>query len=167
MPRTLDPRILIAIALVSPTPSWAQTAAPPANHSYDFVLGRWNCNGLSTTGKVEYQFKQEVDKFGEWFRERNPERTHIAFMKFDAKTRLWRYFDFDSSGTYEVWSAPDFVNDRQTWTGSSTDSNGEVKPRPRIVFSKVSDREKREDFCEPGKNGSCRFIGMEVCTKQQ
>lgn len=166
MPRTLDPMILIAIALVSATPSWAQTVAPPVNHSYDFVLGRWNCNGLSTTGKVEYQFKQEVDKFGEWFRFQNPQRTHIALMKFDAKTRLWRYFDFDDSGTHSIGTAPDFVNDRQTWTGSTTAGNGEVKSMPRIVFIKISNREKREDFYEL-KGGKYQFVGSEVCTKEQ
>lgn len=162
MPRTVAPMIFIGLALVSATPSWAQTAAPPVNHSYDFVLGRWDCNGLDATGKVEYQFKQEVDKFGEWFRFQDPEGEFFAFMKFDAKTRLWRYFEFHADGTYDLgWSAPDFVNDRQTWTDSSTASSGDS-----IVGIKISDREKRGDFYQL-KGGKVQLVSSEVCTKEQ
>ncbi len=141
-------------------------AIPDTMSSYDFVLGKWRCNGLTPEGKIDYTFTQEISKImnGRWFEFHDISSAGggEAFMTYDGKA--WRYLDINASGAYSIGSSPGWTGNAQTWTGYSY-SNGTRRSWGRIIFTKVSDREKREDFYKPGKNGSLRFDGSEVCTK--
>jgi len=86
-------------------------------------------------------------------------------MTYQAKPHSWVYFDLYASGTYSIGSAPDWVGNKQVWTGNSY-SNGERRSWGRIIFTKISDRKKREDYYRPDRAGKLFFKGSEVCEKQ-
>ncbi len=134
--------------------------------SYDFVLGKWSCNGLTPQGKVDYTFTQEISKIlnGHWFEFHDASRTGSgeAFMTYDGKA--WRYLSLQDSGEYGIGSSPGWTGNTQTWTGFEY-SNGTRRSWGRIILKKISDHEKREDFYTPAKDGGARFVGSEVCTK--
>ena len=161
----------LLVLLVSAVSSYAQTPVPPDTmHAYDFVIGRWTCKGVTPAGKVDYTITQEVERVpgGRWFRFQDVSSvgSGVSFLTYEPKTHLWRYISIHESGAYSMGTAPDFVGDKQTWTGY-TYENGEWKPWGRIVFIKVSDREKREDFYKLANSGKYQFDGSEVCTKLQ
>jgi hypothetical protein len=139
----------------------AANAIPNTMASYDFVLGKWRCNGLTAQGKINYTFTQENSKTmdGSWF-----VFNANAFMTYDGKAHVWRYIEIDPSGGYSMGTTPGWTGNRQTWTGYRY-SNGIRRSWGRIVFTKVSDREKRQDFYKPGKKGRFQFDGSEVCAK--
>ena len=138
---------------------------PNTMASYDFVLGKWHCNGLTPHGKIKYTFTQDNRKTmdGSWFVFQG-EPEGYAFMTYDSKAHLWRYIEIDPSGGYSMGTTPAWTGNKQRWTGYSY-SNGIRRSWGSIIFTKVSDREKRQEFCKPGKNGSFRFDGSEVCVK--
>jgi len=141
-------------------------AIPNTMSSYDFVLGKWTCNGLTPQGKVDYTFTQEISKIlnGHWFEfhDVSSPGSGEAFMTYDGKA--WRYLSIHDSGAYSIGSSPGWTGNAQTWAGYEY-SNGTRRSWGRIILKKVSDREKREDFYAPTKNGGDQFIGSEVCTK--
>jgi len=143
-------------------------AIPNAMSSFDFALGKWRCNGLTPQGKVDYTFTQAISKVmnGHWFKfdDVSSHGTGEAFLTYDGKGHLWLYLSIEDSGGYSFGSSPGWTGNKQAWTGYSY-SNGRRRPWGRIIFTKVSDREKHEDFYKPGKNGGLRFDGSEVCTK--
>jgi len=146
---------------------------PKAMSSYDFVIGNWRCVGLTATqtpqtpgGKVYYRFTQSVSKVlgGRWFRFQPIDRPGFTFMTYQAKPHSWVYIDIDES-SYSIGSAPDWVGNKQVWTGNIY-SNGARRSWGRIIFTKISDRKKREDFYKPDRTGKFLFKGSEVCEKQ-
>jgi len=143
-------------------------AIPDTMSSYDFLLGNWRCNGVTPQGKIDYTFTQENSKImnGHWvkFHAVSSDGGDDAFATYDRKGHLWRYLSIDESGGYSIGSAPGWIGNTQTWTGYMY-SNGKRRSWGRITFTKVSDREKREDFYAPGKDSRPRFVGSEVCTK--
>jgi len=141
---------------------------PDTMGSFDFALGKWRCNGLTPAGKVDYTFTQEINKVmnGHWFRSHDVSRegTGDAFWTYDGKRHRWVYLSIDDSGGYSMGSSPGWTGTTQTWTGYAY-SRGRRRSWGRIIFKKVSEREKREDFFAPSKNGRAQFQGSEVCTK--
>src|SRR5712692_4743539 len=135
-------------------------AIPNTMSSYDFVLGKWTCNGLTPQGKVDYTFTQEISKIlnGHWFefQDVSSPGSGEAFMTYDGKA--WRYLSIHDSGAYSIGSSPGWTGNAQTWAGYEY-SNGTRRSWGRIILKKVSDREKREDFYAPTKNGGDQFIG--------
>jgi hypothetical protein len=143
--------------------------------SYDWIIGKWECKGITPTGKIDYTFAQQIERpsVSRWFRfhavsksgDVDPELAiDTSFETYDPKAHVWRYFSFYDSGVYSMGTAPDFVNDKQSWTGY-TYENGVRKSWGRIVFMKVNDHEKREDFYKVQKGTKDEFVGSEVCTK--
>ena len=160
----------LALLLTAMT-SYTQTPAlPAAMHSYDFVVGRWQCHGVTPAGKVDYTFRQEVERPSDshWFRFRtvSDKGSGMAFMTYEPKAHLWRYFYFDDSGPYSMGTAPDFIDNEQTWRGY-TYNHGVRKSWGRVIVKKISDRERRGDFYEPLKSGKYRLVVSDICTKLQ
>jgi hypothetical protein len=165
----------IAVLLMLAAPVYAQApATPPQIRAYDWIIGRWQCKGFTSTGKPEYTFSQQIERPPEtnWFRFHStagsgrvdPQlSTETAFQTFDSAAHLWRYFAFYNSGAYAVGTASDFVGNKQSWTGV-TYENGRQKSWGRIVFIKISATEKREEFYDI-QNGKQKPAGNEVCTK--
>ncbi len=169
MNKTLLLLLLTAVTVYAQTP-----AIPTAIQSYDWIIGRWGCNGVTPAGRVDYTFSQEIERPSRsyWFRFHAVSEGRVdpalasdtSFETYEPKTHLWRYFSFYDSGAYSIGTARDFVDNQQTWTGYTYES-GVRKSWGRIVFIKVSDREKREDFYQQRKNGKYESVGSEVCTK--
>lgn len=148
--------------------------APSANtilntmSSYEFLLGEWHCETLTPQGKVDYNFTQEISKImdGHWFKFHNVSSgraTVEAFATYDGKA--WRWLSINSWGGYSIGSSPGWRGNAQTWTGYSYGESGARRPWGRIVFKKLSDREKRGDFYEPARNGRFQFASSDVCKK--
>jgi len=163
------------LVLVAVTMLLAQAPKPDPVTSYDWIIGRWECKGITPAGKVDYTFAQQIERpsGSRWFRFQAVPKTgdvdpqlasDTSFQTYDPSAHMWRYFSFYDSGAYSMGTAPDFVNNRQSWTGYTYD-NGVRKSWGRIVFSKVSDDEKREEFFKARKGGKEDFMGTEVCTK--
>jgi len=162
--------VLIGVATMS-----AQSPKADPVLSYDWIIGRWECKGITPAGRVDYTFAQQIERpsGSRWFRfhavpKSGDVDTELAsdtsFETYDPKAHLWRYFSFYDSGAYSMGTAPDFVNGKQSWTGY-TYEKGVRKSWGRIVFIKVNDNEKREEFYKVYKGGKEEFAGSEVCTK--
>jgi hypothetical protein len=170
-------KTLFVIFLVSITSVSAQNRKADPVAAYDWIIGRWDCKGMTPDGKVDYTFAQQIERppKSQWFRFHSIPKTgdidpqvasDTSFQTFDPKAQLWRYFSFFDSGAYAMGTAPDFVNNRQSWTGN-TYENGMQKSWGRILFIKISNDEKREDFYEEHKTGKEVFTGSEVCVKRK
>ena len=156
------------------TADTAKAQAPPAApipntmSSYEFLLGKWQCDTLTPQGKVDYSFTQEISKImdGHWFKFHNVSgrgnNNVEAFATYDGKA--WRFLSISSSGGYSIGRSRGWRGNAQTWTGYYYES-GTRRPWGRIVFKKLSDREKRGDFYEPTRNGKSRLAESDVCKK--
>ena len=142
---------MLAAFLPAVMPSTAQTQIPAPVLSYDWIIGRWGCKGITPAGKVDYTFAQQIERPSSslWFRFHavpvsgavdRELASDTSFQTYDSKAHLWRYFAFYDSGAYSMGTAPDFVNNKQSWTGY-TYEDGVRKSWGRIVFIKISDRD--------------------------
>jgi hypothetical protein len=133
--------------------------------------------GLTPAGKVDYTFAQQIERpsGSRWFRFHTiPVSGQIdqrlasdtSFQTYDPSAHIWRYFSFYDSGAYSMGTAPDFVNNKQSWTGY-TYEGGVRKSWGRIMFIKVNDHEKREEFYKARNGEKQEFTGSEVCTKSK
>ena len=145
-------------------------AAPVPNtlSSYEFLLGKWQCETLTPQGKVTYSFTQEISKImeGHWFKFHNVSsrgKNNVeGFATYDGKA--WRWLSISSSGGYSIGSSPGWRGNAQALTGYYYE-NGKRRPWGPIVFKKLSDHEKRGDFYEPTRNGKSRLVESDVCKK--
>jgi hypothetical protein len=163
------------LLLLAVIPISAQTPIPTPILSFDWIIGKWECKGVTPAGKIDYTFAQQIERpsGSRWFRFRAVSKSgdvdselssDTSFETYDPHAHLWRYFSFYDSGVYSMGTAPDFVNNKQSWTGYIYE-NGVRKSWGRIVFIKVNDQEKREEFYKVHKGGKEEFAGSEVCTK--
>ena len=166
---------LLVMLVVGVTTISAQNRKVDPVVSYDWIIGRWECKGITPAGEVDYMFAQQIERpqGSRWFRFHAVPKSgdvdpalasDTSFETYDSNAHLWRYFSFYDSGAYSVGTAPDFVNNKQSWTGY-TYENGVRKAWGRIVFIKVSNNEKHEEFYKVRKGGKEEFVGTEVCTK--